>query len=306
MPKNVHVDTTLSDLSVLYKHEPSIWREVMPTRKVTKRSNVFFVYDKDDSFRVPSDQIGPRTKANEVDFNLDTDNYSVRDHGLSDFVDQEQIDDADAPLSPQIDANEFINQLLDNAQEKRVSTIVFDEATYPAANKVQLSGTDQWSDPVNSTPLDDLFAGLDLPLVRPNTLVLGALVWTQLRKHPQILDAVRGSIAGGIVTKSELAEVLEIEKVVVGRKSENTAKKGQTGVFSKLWGKHASLLFIDPNPGPKSITFGVTFMSKDRSTQRIRDDLRGVSGGEVVKTTWNSDEKVIAADVGYFIEDAIA
>ena len=59
-------------------------------------------------------------------------------------------------------------------------------------------------------------------------------------------------------------------------------------------------------PGIKTITFGATFSETRRQTQRDFDPKRGVKGAHYLKVAWNSDEKVIASDLGYMIENAVA
>jgi len=314
-PKDLYLDSTLTNMSVQYRNEEYIWPMVMPVVRVGKCSGKYFKYDKGQRFRVPDDAIGSKSLPNEVDLKVSNDNYSVEGHSLSDWVSQEEMDNADTPLQPLSDANDLINDLLDLAQEKRVADIVFAAATYPTGNKVQLSGTDQWSDHANSDPIDDILAGLDAAFLRPNTMVFGNDVWTKFRSHPKIVDAVKASTRsqgaqGGIAQESEIAALFRVERVLVGAGRVNTAKEGQADSFSRIWGKHCSLLHVKNNPGIRTVQFGATFSHYTggmiRKTFRTFDGKRGESGAEYVKTAWNSDEKVVAADVGYLIEDAIA
>ena len=40
-------------------------------------------------------------------------------------------------------------------------------------------------------------------------------------------------------------------------------------------------------------------------TMRDFDPKRGVKGAHYIKVAWNSDEKIVASDLGYFIQDAV-
>ena len=133
----------------------------------------------------------------------------------------------------------------------------------------------------------------------------------KFRALPEVLDAVKGATRfqgspGGLATKTEVASLLEVDKLLVGRARYNTSKEGQTASYSRLWGKHMAALHVVKNPGIKSITFGLTISEMLRQTQRDFDKKRGVKGAHYFKVAWNSDEKVIASDLGYFIEDAVA
>jgi len=114
------------------------------------------------------------------------------------------------------------------------------------------------------------------------------------------------STPGGFATIAEMRELLEVPNIYVGRSKYISTKEGQTATYTNLWGKHVALLYVEPNPGIRSITFGATFAEMLRQTQRDFDIKRGIKGAHYFKVAWNSDEKVIASDLGYFIENAIA
>lgn len=307
--KNLHVDATLSNLSIKYRNEAMLWPLVMPVIPVGKRSDKFFKYDKADSFRLVSDSIGPKSLPNEADWGVASDNYSVKDHALGDWLPQEVIDNADNPLQPEIDTNEFLNMLLDNQQEQRVANIVFNAASYPTGNKTTLSGTAQWSGSADD-PIGDILTAVETCFIRANTLIFGADAWKIFRKLPEVLDAVKGATrqqaaSGGLATTTEVANLLEVERVLVGRGRYLSSKEGQTATYARLWGKHCAALYVEPNPGIKSIIFGAVFSETMRQTQRDFDPKRGVKGAHYIKVAWNSDEKVIASDLGYMIENAV-
>ncbi len=308
-PKNLHVDTTLSNLSVQYRNAEMLWPLILPLIVVGKRSDKYFKYNKEDSFKLVDDKIGPKSLPNEVDWGVTQENYSVKDHALGDWLPQEVIDNADNPVSPEIDTNDFINLLLDIAQEKRVADLVFAAGTYPSGNKVQLSGTGQWAGSADD-PVGDVIAAVEGCFMRANTIVFGQEAWQKFRKLPEILDAVKGSSRfqgspGGLATAPEVAGLFEVEKILVGRSRYISTKEGQTATYTRLWGKHCAALYVVPNPGIKSITFGGTFSETPKQTMRDFDPKRGVKGANYIKVAWNSDEKIIASDLGYFIQDAV-
>ncbi len=309
-PKDLHVDAILSNLSFKYRNEQFIWRNVMPEVRVQKRSDKYFIYRKEDAYRVYDDTVGPKSLPNEVDWGVSSDTYTVKDHALGDWLPQETIENADTPLQPEIDTNDFLNLALDVAQEKRVADIVFNAATYPSGNKVTLSGTAQWGGS-SDDPIGDVLTAVESCFVRANTLIFGQEAWQVFRKLPEVLDAVKGATRfqntpGGIASPSEVANLLEVDRVLVGRARYITTKEGQTPTYTRLWGKHCVALYVDPNPGLRSITFGVTFVESPRQTMRDFDPKRGVKGAHYIKVAWNSDEKVIAPDLGYMIENAVA
>lgn len=308
-PTSLHKDAILSNMSVQYKNDTLIWPQVMPLVKVNKRSDAYYVYTKADSYTIPDDFLGPKSLPNEYDWGVSEGNYSVKDHGLGDWLPQAVIDNADNPLRAEIDTNDYLNRLLELAQEQRVATVIFTAANYPTGNKVTLAGDDQWSGSTDD-PIDDVQTAIDACFQRANTLVFGLETWQVFRKLPEILDAVKSATrfqsSGGLATQSEVASLFDVERVLIGRARYNTAKEGQTASYSRLWGKHMAALYVEPNPGIRSIAFGVTFAESFKMTSRDFDPKRGIKGAHFIKVAWNSDEKVIASDVGYLITDAVA
>lgn len=307
-PRTLHQDAALTDYSVKYANEQAIWPLIMPVINVGKRSDRFFRYNKDDSYRRNDDSVGPRSNANEIDWGVSTDNFSVKDHAFADYVAQEEIDNADAGLNPLIDTTDFLNQQLDMAQEKRVADIAFTAANYPAGNKVVLSGTAQWSGAADD-PLKNIMDAVEGCFIRANTLVFGAEAWMVFRRLSEVLDALRGfgsAPRGGIATAEDILKLFEVERVLVGRMRVITTKKGQTSAFGRIWGKHCAALYVEPRPSLKSITFGATFSEMQRTVMRGFDEKKGAKGAVYLKAAWNSDEKIIASDCGYLIENAVA
>lgn len=309
-PRTLHVDQILTDLSLKYRNEAMIWPLVMPVVKVNKRSDKFVKYNKEDSYKLSDDKIGPKSLPNEVDWGTTPDNYSVKDHALGDWVGQEAIDNADAPVQVEIDTNEFLNLQLDIAQEQRVAIVVFAPGTYPTGNKVQLSGTGQWGSTADD-PIGNVLTAIETCFQRANTIIMGADVWQIFRKLPEVLDAVKGATRqqatpGGLATVEECKGLFEVQNWLVGRGRYITSKEGQTATYARLWGKHCAALHLESEPSIRSITFGLTFAEMLRQTQRDFDPKRGVKGAHYFKVAWNSDEKVIASDLGYFIQDAVA
>jgi hypothetical protein len=307
----MHIDSIMTNFSLQYRNEEMIWTALAPIVPVGKRSDKYFKYAKANSFRLFDDKIGPKSFANEIDWDVATDNYSVKDHALADWVTQEEIDNADTPLEPERDSNEFINMMLDVAQEKRVADLFTAAANYPSGNKVTLAGATQWTG-ASDNPIKDIQDAIEACFRRANTLWFGVDAWLVYRRLPEVLDAVKAASrfqtnAGGLATQSEVAALFDVEKVVVGRGRYITTKEGQTDTYARIWGKHAGALYVPPGQvGVRTISFAKTFSETRKLTFRSFDEKRGMKGAIYLKTGWNSDEKITASDIAYLIENAVA
>lgn len=312
-PSNLHIDTYLSNFSKAWKNEALIWDQLLPVVPVGKRSDKYVVLDKSVAYREADDMLGPNALPNEIGISYSDDNYSVESHGLADWLAQEHLDNADAPIQLEMDVVGNLSDTLDLTQERRVAAKVFAAATYPSGNKVQLGGSPstQWGS-AGDAPITDVQTAVETCFMRANTLVFGLDAWLVFRRLPEIVEAVKAiapsaaPVTSGFVSLSDVATLFEVPRVLVGRARVNTAKQGQTASYARVWGKHMAALHVGPSAGIKTITFGKTFSTQPKLTYRDFDGRRGEKGSHFFKVAWNSDEKIVASDLGYFIEDAVA
>lgn len=194
------------------------------------------------------------------------------------------------------------------AREKRVAKLFFDPNNYDAAMKNQLDGSaghKKWTDKVSATPLDDVNAMLDACLVRPNTFVFGRAAWSAFRRHPQIVKACGSSTGEGQVSRQQVADLFEVNEVLIGESMSNTAKVGKAAVLSRLWGPALSMFYRDRTADAEGgITFATTFEFNAMQSGTIDLDI-GVEGGTAVRTFETLKEVVIARKAAALIYDAV-
>jgi hypothetical protein len=204
------VNPQLTAIAVGYKNPDValIADQVMP-RVATAEKFDYTIYDTSLAYTVPATEVGRRSEPNTVTFGSSTKTDKVADYGLDDPIPQRDIDAfrdmpkpaTGGPIEPTQLSTMMLSGLIELAREIRVADIVFDSSNYDSGKVKTLSGTSQWSDYSNSDPLSDLLTALDAPLVRPDTLTIGQQVWTALRQHPKIVQAIYKTAQGaGTVT----------------------------------------------------------------------------------------------------------
>ena len=278
-----------------------------------------FVYTKGmsaDQFSIPDTRASRAGRLNEVEFGAELANGATNDHGLMAFVPYRDIDEArrqGGAWDPQAQAAMGTSQLVELDRERRVARLVFARGSYPAGYRTVLAGNSQWSDK-NSDPLKTILVALDIPITRPNMLLFGQATWTQLRTHPRIVEAVKmtgagGVDAAGIVMRQAVAELFEVDQVVVGAAWHQSARRGQDPVYARLWGKHAAALHIRRPMGTQDMmpTWGFTAQAMARQVAMSEEPSRGVGrGSRVVKVSECIAEIVSWNTAGYFWENAVA
>jgi len=304
------IQPELTAIAMAYHNAQLIADAVLPRKPVGKQTFKYTTYTKSDRFTLPDTKVGRKSAPNKVEFGGTETEASTEDYGLDDDVPQADIDNAaGTSINPLGNAVEGVSALIALDREVRVAGMVFAAANYPAANKTTLSGTDQWSDFTNSDPIGDILDALDVPLMRPNIGVIGMAAFNKLRQHPAIAKAIHGNSGDkAITTRRQIADLFELEDLLVGLGRYNSAKKGQTASYDNIWGKHMALLYRDQAvlSGADNVTFGFTAQWGDKVAGAMDNPNIGLRGGKTVRTGESVKELIIASDVGYLYTNCVA
>lgn len=310
------INPVLTAIAMVYSNPAVslIADEVLP-RTPTAKKFVWSSYDVGQGYTVPQTLVGRKSLPSEVDFTGTLINDEVADYGLDDVVPNDEIEAfasmlkpaSGGPVDPLVISTMLTTKLIQLDREVRVAAKVFNAANY-GGNTVTLSGTSQWSDYANSNPLDAILTALDVPVYRPNLAVFGQAAFTKLRQHPKIVQAVFGTAqTGGVVTREALAQLLEVKRVVVGAGFVNTARKGQAVNNQRVWGKHASFLYIDKEAAmAQQPCWGFTAQWGDKVSGDIPEPKMGLRGSQRVRVGESVKEVVSAPALAYYFQNAVA
>ena len=299
------IDPALMAIAIAFKNQRMIADEVLPRSVVGKQEFKYLEHTMAEGFTIPDTKVGRKSQPNQVEFSATEKTGATEDYGLDDPIPQVDIDNAPPNYNPLGRATEGIMNLVELDREVRVAGTVFNAATYGTNNKVTLSGTDQFSDFTNSDPLGVLTGALDSMIMRANIMTIGRPAFSVLARHPQIVKAVHGNSGdSGIARRRDIADLLELEDILVGEAWVNTARKGQAMTLSRTWGKHIALTYRDKTADTRNgVTFGVTAQFGSRISGSIPDKDIGLRGGQRVRAGESVKEVICAADLGYFIQD---
>lgn len=315
------IQQRLTAVTLAYTNQSFIADMVLPRLPVDSSAFKWSKYTQADGFTIPDTRVGRKSAPNQIDWTATEQNDATIDYGLDDVIPNVDIENAKAGLAvqgfkaidPEMRSAQLLTDLVMLDRESRVATTMTTLGTYPAANRTTLSGTSQWSDFTNSDPVQAILTGLDACLVRPNVLVMGQAVWSKLRTHPKVTAAVYptgGNATGGgsAVARQALADLFELEEVLVGQSFYNTAKPGQTAAMGRVWGKHCAAFYRAPSLlSPTQMTFGFTAQFGSRIAGTIADDSSvGLRGGTRVRVGESVKEVIAANDVAYFWQNAVA
>lgn len=300
------VDKILSQFSVAYRNENYISEKILPVLKVVEKSGKYAKYGK-DNLRLPdSMERAPGTQAMTFDYTVSQGTYACTEKSAEKAVPDEFQQNQDDPYDAKRDATTFALDKLWGYAENKLATYMSNTANL--TSNVTLSGTTQWSDYSNSDPMSNIKTGRTTMLgnngKKPNLLVLGNDVWEALKIHPDIAERVKYvGVTGADAIKRAIAQLFEVEEVLVGDSIKNSANEGQTDSLTTLWGKHAWLIYRAPRPSLMGLSFGYTFKDVERVVDVRREEALL---SDVVRVRESYDQQVIDVTLAYFIKDAVA
>lgn len=302
------VDPMLTNVAIAYSNDAYIAEQVFPSFNVAKQSGKHFIYDQ-GRFRLNKTLRAGGSPSNEVTLSLTTGTaYLADDHSQKMFVTDEDVSNAITPTDPYQDATEFLMDQQMVAKEYELAAMLADTAVL--TQNTTLSGTSQWSDYNNSDPIANIETAKQTIHaaihVTPNLLILGKQVWDKLKNHPAFMERVKYS-ALGVMTEQLLAEIVGVEKVVIGGAAYTNSVEGQTETTTYIWGKHAILAYVNPRIAPKLMTLGLTYTWKTLIVERLRGSSEEDRKGTYVRVgDYYYDLKLVAAGAGYLIKNAVA
>lgn len=281
------------------------------------------------------DEVGPRPLGGtprQVGYRMSEDSYSAEEDALEYVLDDRVRGNYQGPPSMSPEAGGV--KLLQSQH-----LIHRDRAWAAAYFKTGVWGTDltgvaaapgagqflQWdnddSDPVALIPEQADLVGDEVGgTYRPRTLVLGTRAYRKLVNHPLVLGRM-GVNNTRLANRSTLAELLEVDKVLVPQGVVNTGPEKETvaateaaAVYSRIVGPNDALLvYSAPAPSTDAPSGGYIFawrglhgaqaFNPTASVIRGRDD-RAASDWFQVKVAY--DMKVVAPELGVYFSGAVA
>lgn len=304
---DISYDKLLTNVAVDYQNDNYVCEQVAPT--VQGKDGGFWYKYKKDKFRETDDLKAPGAKTNEVSHDMEKSGaYNFKKHALKELVTDELKKQLGGAFDAESDAVENIMNRLYVNKEKALADYMADSANI--TNNTTLSGDDQWDSYATSDPFTNIETARraihSSVFKDANVLLMGKNVYDDLKHHPDLLDRVKYT-SRGVITTDMMESLFEVDRVIVAKAGYNTATEGQSDSMSYIWGKHAWLLHVAPNPGFKTVSFAYHFQD---GQPRFVDKWRG-SDGQDREGTWVRVRdwyvrKTVSTDCAYLIENAVS
>lgn len=325
-PGDVHVNTPLGNISIAYIQEAGnfVADKVFPNIPVQKQSDRYYTYDRGNFNRDEMEVRAPGTQSAGGEYTVDnTPTYFAPIYAFHHDIPDQRRANADAVIDPDREATLLVSQKGLLKREKLFVTKYFAGGIWSGGDDDGVSAAPganeflQWNDAA-STPIEDIRAAKTTVLeetgFEPNTLVIGQRVFDALIDHPDIVDRVKyGQTAGGpaMIDTTELQALFKVQRIFIMKAVENTAAEGATNVHAFIGGKKALLAYSTPTPGLMTPTAGYTFswngfLGASAVGSRIKKFRMEPESSDRVEIEMAFDQKLVAAELGYFFDTAVA
>lgn len=321
---DVHVNAPLTNISVAYIQDAQhfIADRAFPTVPVLKQSDRYYVYSRADFNRDEMKERAPGTESAGGGYDLDnTPTYYAPVFAFHKDVEDQMRANSDAVLNPDRDATIFVTQKALIKRERSFAAKFLQASVWAneAEGVASAPGAGQfliWND-ADSDPIGVIRSAkravLESTGFEPNKLILGTAVYDALIDHPEIMDRVKyGQTPGNtaMVNASTLAQLFDLQEVLVSKAVVNTAAQGAAEASSFIFGNHALLMHTTNSPSIMTPTAGYTFswtgwMGASGMGHRIKRFRMEPLESDRIEIQMAYDQKLVGADLGYFFENAV-
>jgi hypothetical protein len=290
-----------------------IAQRVFPVIDVAKASGNFGIIPLDQLLQHPDTTRAPGSGYSRGRFTFTPSTYATQEHGH-----EEPVDDAEAELySSYFDAEQIGGLRAYDAvlrgMEVRTQAVAQSTATFTGAKTGAAATTYLAANWASATPINDFETGIQAVWnnsgLWPNAAIMSRKTFRNLRQCQQIVDRIKYSgivdPRAGKITPQALAEVFDIEEVIVGGEAKNTADEGQTATPASIWTDQYILIAriartIDPREPcvGRIFNYDADGGSIGGTVEAYRDEPKR---SEIVRVRNQTDEHLLYSAAGYLL-----
>ena len=302
---DLHIDKALTNMALGYRPDGFIADMLFPVVPVQKQSDLYTIFSRADKLRRQTTRRAPGNEARRIEQSVSSDTFFCKNYALKAAVTLEDRENADPILLDGI-INGRAELVLDGLYldwEVRVANQVNSGsnvgsyyATTSGWNVIQGDG-----DPLADI-FDDISNVWDSTGKRPNQVVMGKDAWESFRKHKNVRNIINGvNNGGGYVTRQQVANLLEVDRILVGGSFQNTGDEGLAEALETIWKDNVLTYYAPSAPAMDRPSFGYSFRWSKPAIPGLtieRHPYDSKTKSEEVEAGYYQDEKITGAEYG--------
>lgn len=328
-PADVHVDPDLTSMAIDWPVPQLIGEQIAPFTPVeTVPSAKYWTFGRAEERITPAKR-GVSDTSRSVEIAMSTDTYVIDDYALNLPVADKTRQAATGAAPKALAQGRLTKKLKTDVMlnhEYQVNALMATSSNYLGTGGPNSTGLYENMDTLATHNFDDTNVnGVDVILaymdaveeasgLRPDTLVISADCYRKMRTDPNFKGNATAQV---LLTREQIAELFEVDKIIIARTLYNTAKKGQNPTLARLWTSNCIWGLItgaqaDPMWPSTFKTFTgnlLPYMNEGEAVRTWRDEKAG-GGTDFVeyarawglKTTGKDENSKIIT--GFFLQNA--
>ncbi len=296
----VHIDQHLSNIAIDWQTTGFIADQLAPIVNVGKRSDTFPVWTRADIFRRDDTKRSDGDEAKVVSITVGSDQYRAENYALKFRTTVEDVANRD-PAFVRLSEEGKTRYLMDKLMidwESRVSSLMQNTANVGSSSNVASA----WNDFTNSTPLEDFWTARDnmqdATGYLPTDVLFSVGAWRSFRQNDNVRNSARNpNVSAGDVlpNQSDIARLLEIERIHVGRAYINTAQEGIAESLAPIWPEHMWLYHRPAAPSLEIPSYMYSF----------RWAAAGLENMQARRLAFNDKRQTEEVQIGYYQDERV-
>jgi hypothetical protein len=311
---DAHVNTPLTNFSQKYLQSAAgfVGLGAMPNLPVTKQSDLFYVFDRDDFFRDDAEERADGAESSGGAFQLSTNPYFARVYAHHKDVTDRQRQNADPAVNLDESGTQYVSHKLMIRREALFAGAFMGTGIWAT----DFSPATKW-DAATGAPISEIRTGKrtvhQSTGLRPNKAIFGRQAYDTCLDNEDILARISGGATvdlPAMVMRARLAELLELDEIHVMDGVRTTSAKGAaTPVRAFFPGEDDVLLYYAPNAvGLDEPTAGISFSwtgpaGNTPAGMRIKRFRMENLEADRIEGQMSFVYQVTGPDLGYYIND---
>lgn len=302
------VNAVLTGLAQGFTQADLVYNTLFPIVNANKEEGKIPRFGK-EHFRLNRTERAMRAKSNRLNWEAnDPLSYIMTEHDIDFPYDLREAEESGDIVNLDQYGTKVTNEAIGLRVEKAAADIAQNLSLYPTGNKITKGSGAKWilADAASVDPILDVEAGrtaIENKVVKsPNVAVFGPAAWRLFKHHPAVRSRLshNGSFSG-VITTDIAAQLLELDKVVVGK----ALYVNDAGTGVNVWADNVVLAYVpDEAPESRSLydpSYGYTIRKNGMPEVDKRMDPDGKV--QLVRTTDILVPVLCGAEAGYIIND---
>ncbi len=238
---------SMEEFSLAMDREGFIGHRILPVFEAGKKSGTFGKIPVEQLLQNRETRRAPGAGYSRGTWKFEPTSFACEEHGA-----EEPVDDLESEMyreyfiAEQVSAARALDAVIRNA-EKRAAALVFNPTTWTSHTT---GVTNEWDDASNATPIADVEAAVqacwEASGLWPNALIINRLVFRNLRNVDEIIDRLKyqgfQDVRPSKITEAALAQVFDLEEVIVAGSAKNSANEGQVASIAPIWSNEYAMI----------------------------------------------------------------